>query len=122
MISLEIVAGDKAQSLAKYFSDRVTFSVEYVYGSMAAQASDIRRSIIRVDKLLIYAQRESMDTRQEMLLLRELLNESGFFKVNEIVFVIDKNDEETNQYCKSVIADTGFKAYHILECGVGKTT
>lgn len=122
MISLAIVAGDKAQSLAKYFSDRGTFSVEYVYGSMAAQASDIRRSIIRVDKLLIYAQRESMDTRQEMLLLRELLNESGFFKVNEIVFVIDKNDEETHQYCKSVMADTGFKSYSILDSEVGKTS
>lgn len=91
MIKLLIVAGNDTDKLAKYLEEKGSFSVDFQYSSLSDQVSEIKNSIIRVDKML-YIYKEENSLREDMQVLTELLEKDSFFSVGEIIFIQKKSE------------------------------
>ena len=114
MKSIMIIAGDKTEKLADFFTERGAFSVDYAYNSLSTNVVQIRDAIINVDKLL-YVYQDGINIKADMQVLKESLSSGAFFTVKEMVFVTSDDEESTiaRKYFNAVIESTGFSNYEI---------
>ena len=114
MKSIMIIAGDKTEKLADFFTERGAFSVDYAYNSLSTNVVQIRDAIINVDKLL-YVYQDGINIKADMQVLKESLSNGAFFTVKEMVFVTSDDEEAVvaKKYFNAVIESTGFSNYEI---------
>lgn len=114
MKSIMIIAGDKTEKLADFFTERGAFSVDYAYNSLSTNVVQIRDAIINVDKLL-YVYQDGINIKADMQVLKESLSNGAFFTVKEMVFVTSDDEEAVvaKKYFSAVIESTGFSNYEI---------
>ena len=115
MINIMLVAGEKTSSLANFLEQRGTCSVEYSYNSLTEEIVAIRDCIINVDKLVYLLDKQTVNIRTEMQLLKELLTLEGFFTVREILFLVTENvdTDKAIRYFKAVMQESNFNNYSI---------
>ena len=114
MKSIMIIAGDKTEKLADFFTERGAFSVDYAYNSLSTNVVQIRDAIINVDKLL-YVYQDGINIKADMQVLKESLSNGAFFTVKEMIFVTSDDEESVvaKKYFNAVIESTGFSNYEI---------
>lgn len=88
MSSIYLVGGEKHGKLRSYMETRGSLSVVGSVDYLARSKSEIQSSIIKADKMIYMYINESVNIREEMNVLRNLLTGDGFFTVKEIVFFI----------------------------------
>lgn len=117
MISLMIVAGVNSKPLATFLEQRGTFTADFVYNDLHSNAESLYNQIIKVDKLVyVYrldAKTGDADTnvRADMQTLRSLLQSSGFFQPQEILFLCGAGNQyaQAKRYFTTVMEECGVK-------------
>lgn len=115
MRSIMIVAADKTEKLAEFFTERGTFTVDYAFESLSTNVMQIKDAIINVDKLLYVYQDDTINIRSDMQVLKESLTSGAFFSVKEIVFITSdtQGSNIAKTYFGSVVESTKFENYVI---------
>lgn len=115
MINIMLIAGDKTEKLSEFLIQKGTFNLEYAFNSLSEDIHTIRDSIINVDKLVYLFDKQNINIRTEMQLLKELLNDEGFFTVREILFIVTDTNESDKaiRYFKAVMSESAFVNYNI---------
>lgn len=116
MIKLAIVAGEKTDKLATFMRERGTFEVSFQYNNLHDNLDKIQNQIVKVDKFLYVYQGEN-SIRQEMQVLRQLTQGSGFFTAKEFIMMGVKG-EQTDiafKFFNSVMQDSGKENYATKE-------
>lgn len=118
MISLMIVAGGNSENLANFLQQRGTFDVEFVYNDLHSNVDTLSGQIVRVDKLVYLYQvdadgNSNTNIRADMQTLRDLLENSGFFRPAEIILLCGEGDEyaQARKYFNTVMGDCGVKQF-----------
>lgn len=118
MVSLMIVAGGNSENLATFLQQRGTFNVEFVYNDLHSNVDELSGQIVRVDKLVYLYQvdadgNSNTNIRADMQTLRELLDNNGFFKPTEIIFLCGEGEEyaQARKYFNTIMSDCKVKLY-----------
>lgn len=113
-----IVAGADTDNLTKLFNDRGTIQVTHSFPSLHKHKKRILEDYISVDKLIYVQRRNSMDIRRDMYvlqdLLRDVVNNRGFFKCREVEFFYIHDPDSTDdplKFAKAVEKETRFEGF-----------
>lgn len=116
MINIMLVAGEKTTKLAAFLRQRGTFQIDFTFRSLSEDLNKVRDSIINVDKLVYVLDKPEVNIRMEMQVLKELLNNDGFFVVQEILFIITESEEAKSalRYFNAVMDSCNFEQFKII--------
>ena len=119
MIKIMLVAGSDSKHLADFLQQRGTFIVDFMYSNLYDNSTELLNSVIRIDKLVYIYQdtkvQSDMNIRQDMQVLKNVLEHNKFFKADELIFLCDDSEDskQAQEYFKVVMSDCAVEHYSI---------
>lgn len=105
-----MVLSSEADKIREYYraNSGGDIDIEFCYNSLHANLTKIMNSNIRVDKfIIVFSEDSTLNVKQEMACLKELMDKNSFFRVGEIIVYV-----EENEYCTLALDNFKF----IMEC------
>lgn len=86
MSSVMLVAGSSTEPLRKFLLDKGSLKVDHYYDNFASNVDTLRRNVTRAEILVYLFKEDTMNIRNDLHVLQDLLTGSYFFEIEEIIF------------------------------------